>query len=170
MVADVVEEHSEMTGHAHRPLDRLVETDHGVSLATLTPAQMRFVSWTIDVLLSVIILNLFMEFAPDHIRIDSFWITLLVASLFKILLAAMDKVKYRLQGHLRARGRAILATLGVLPVFFVGKLVILETVDAAFRQVELDGFWYEWFLIFFLIVIPAIVWAIFDRLGSGTEA
>jgi hypothetical protein len=150
---------------AERALCRLVETDHGVAFTTLTPAQMRFVSWTIDVLTYVIIINLFAEFAPDHIRFASFWITLLAAALFKLLLSAMDRVKYRLQTALRARDRAVLAAIGVLPVFFVGKLVILETVDAAFRQVELHGFWYEWFLIFFLIVIPAVVWAVFARLG-----
>ncbi len=152
-------------GPLEHGLERMVETDHGV-VTSLNRAQMRVVSWTIDILISVVILNLFAEVFPDHIRIDSFWITLLVAAMFKLLLAAMDRVKYWLQGHLRARNRNLLAVVGVLPVFFVGKLVILESVDAVFGQVGLNGFWYEWFLIFFLIVVPSIVWALFDRLGQ----
>jgi hypothetical protein len=166
MTASTVERQLEDV--ADRSLSRLIEADHGVALETVTPAQMRFVSWTLDILIYIVIINLFTEFAPDHVKVSSFWISLLVAVLFKLLLAAMDRVKYWLQGHLRGRGRTLLATLGVMPVFFVGKLVILETVDSVFQQVELHGFWYEWFLIFFLIVTPAIVWAIFDRLGAGT--
>ncbi len=144
----------------------MVEADHGVPMRTLTPAQEHFVGWTVDVLIYVVVINLFAEFAPDHIAIESFWITLLVALLFRALLGTMDRVKYRLQATIRNRGYQLLATLGVLPVFFVGKLVILETVDRLFQQVSLNGFWYEWFLIFFLIVIPAVIWSIFDRLGS----
>lgn len=144
----------------------MVDTDHGTTFHQISAAQKRFLTWTVDVLTYVLILNLFAEFASDHIAIDSFWITLFVAVLFRMLLSSMGRVKTLLKSGLKSRGRPILATLGVLPVFFVGKLIILEVVDALFRQVTLAGFWYEWFLIFFLIVIPALVWAIFEKLGN----
>lgn len=147
-------------------IEGMVEVDHGVDITTFNAAQMRAISWTGDVLIYIVILNLFAELAPDHISIDSFWITLLVAVLFKVLLAGMDGVKRWLQGKLRSRNREVLAAVGVLPVFFVGKLLILESADAVFDQVSLNGFWYEWFLIFFLIVIPAIAWALFDWIGD----
>jgi hypothetical protein len=52
--------------------------EHISGYAIMSPAQRWFVSWTTDVLIYLVILNLFEEFS-DAITIESFWISLLTA-------------------------------------------------------------------------------------------
>ena len=51
----------------------------------MTRAQQRFASWTADVLVYIVVLNLFVDFV-DTIVIDSFWISILTAVLLKLCL------------------------------------------------------------------------------------
>jgi hypothetical protein len=52
---------------------------------TITRTQQRFVSWTTDVLVYIVVLNLFVEFA-DSVVIDSFTISIFTAVVLKAML------------------------------------------------------------------------------------
>ena len=96
-----------------------------------------------DVLVYIVVLNLFVEFV-DTIVIDSFWISILTAVLLKLLLDALTGVEHRVVGFFKAReGRVyqILAPLSFFTILFLGKLFILEAVDIVFGDhVELGHF------------------------------
>jgi hypothetical protein len=62
--------------------------------STITSAQARYASWVADVLVYIVVLNLFVEFV-DAIVIESFWISILTAILLKLLLDALVGVGRR---------------------------------------------------------------------------
>ena len=55
------------------------------SLVTITSRQRTFASWTSDVLIYTVVLNLFVEYRPAVI-VESFTVSILTAVLFKVLL------------------------------------------------------------------------------------
>ena len=58
-------------------------------VVTITSEQQRFLSWSADVLVYIVVLNLFVEFV-DAIVIESFWISILTAVLLQALLSVVD--------------------------------------------------------------------------------
>ena len=73
---------------------------------TITQKQQRYISWTTDVLVYIIVLNLFVEFV-DAIVIDSFWISILTAVLLKALLDVVIRLEHRVGTFLRQTRRVI---------------------------------------------------------------
>ena len=86
----------------------MVEVDRTGKTVTITTAQQRFASWTTDVLIYTIVLNLFVEHV-DTVVIDSFTISLLTAVLLKLLLDVLEGVEHRVSHSLRERGLQILS-------------------------------------------------------------
>jgi hypothetical protein len=114
-----------------------------VRLIVISGRQRRFASWASDVLVYVVVLNLFVEF-NDKIVIDSFWISILTALLLKLLLDVILSVEHRVSDWFGAQEGAawkvgsLLVTWGIL---FLSKFVILEVVDLVFGgHVELGKF------------------------------
>ena len=66
----------------------------GTMQVTITENQQRYMSWTSDVLVYIVVLNLFVEFV-DAIVIDSFWISILTAVLLKALLDVVIRLEHR---------------------------------------------------------------------------
>jgi hypothetical protein len=90
---------------------------------TTSAAQRWFVSWTTDVLIYVVILNLFKEFS-DAITIESFWISLLTAVVLKILLDIVLWFEHR-TSHLFDRSEGMvggwLGFIATIVVLIAGK-------------------------------------------------
>lgn len=61
---------------------------------TVTKRQRRFLSWATDVLVYIVVLNLFVEFS-DAIVIESFWISILTAVLIAVLLDIVVSLEHR---------------------------------------------------------------------------
>ena len=140
-------------------------------LRTTTPSQERFVSWVVDVLIYVVVLNLFIEYVPTVIT-ESFTVSILTALLIKLLLVAIAGVEHRIALWFRDREGPLWRALGLASVFgilFLSKFVILEAVDLVFGdRVELGGFVEIVTLIVAMILARIAVDLIYQRLGHGT--
>ena len=138
----------------------------------MTRAQQRFASWTADVLVYIVVLNLFVEFV-DTIVIDSFWISILTAVLLKLLLDAVIGVEHRVAAFFRAREGGVNKALGLASVFailFFSKFLILEAVDFVFGDhVELGHFVEIVALIVAMMLTRRLVQAVYERLGRAAR-
>jgi hypothetical protein len=135
---------------------------------TMTRDQQRFMSWMTDVLVYIVVLNLFVEFV-DEIVIDSFWISILTAVLLKLMLDSLIGLEHRTTAYFKAREGWLYAVLGALSIFsilFFGKLLILEAVNFVFGDhVELGHFVEIVALIIAMMGTRAAVQAIYEWLG-----
>ncbi len=110
-------------------------------LAT-TPAQRVFLSWAVDVLIYVVVLNLWVEWSEAKV-IDSFTISILTAALLKVLLDLITAAKGRVLDWARGgtRARFVAGLFGVWAILFLSKFLILEAVDVVFGdRVTLGSF------------------------------
>jgi hypothetical protein len=134
----------------------------------MTRAQQRFASWTADVLVYIVVLNLFVEFV-DTIVIDSFWISILTAVLLKLLLDAVIGVEHRVSAFFKAREGGVNRALGLVSVFailFFSKFVILEAVNFVFGDhVELGHFVEIVALIVAMMLARVLLQRVYVRLG-----
>lgn len=150
---------------AVRPVEQLT----GARLLTITRAQGWFISWVTDILVYIVVINLFAEFFPDHIHIGSFWISILAAVLFKILLVIVGKAEHHVHHGLAERGLEVVAVIAAFLVLFFGKLTIIEIINRVFEEVEMHGLLYEASMIITMLIVGALVWKIFDWLGTDAR-
>ena len=149
--------------------------DEQAETVTITRNQQRFADWMADVLVYIVVLNLFVEYS-DAIIIDSFTISILTAVLLKALLDALGGFEHRVAAYFRQREGRFSRALGILAVWgilFLGKFVILEVVDIVFGEhVELGHFLDIVLLIVAMIGTRLLVQRGYERLGepSGDEA
>lgn len=113
------------------------------AVAPPTSRQVTFLSWTKDVLIYTIVLNLFVEYNPTMV-IDSFTISILTAILLKVLLETILGLEHRVAEFFKARPGTLstfLRILSVWSILFLSKFVILEVVDLVFGDhVQLGKF------------------------------
>jgi hypothetical protein len=144
-------------------------SDHSTAVVR-TRAQQRFASWTSDVLVYIVVLNLFVEFV-DAIVIDSFWISILTAVLLKLLLDAVIGVEHRVAAFFKASEGPVNTVLGWMSQFsilFLSKLLILEVVNFVFGDhVELGHFIEIVALIVAMIVARRVLQSVYERLGEA---
>lgn len=135
----------------------------------LTKKQQRFVSWTADVLVYIVVLNLFVEFM-DAIVIDSFWISILTAVLLKGLLDVVVGLEHRVKEFFEQQGGTPARVLGLgtqFLILFTSKLIILEIVNLVFGEhVELGHFVDVFLLIVAMMGARAVLQRIFIGLGE----
>ncbi|MDX1437063.1 MAG: hypothetical protein R3335_09645 [Anaerolineales bacterium] len=139
---------------------------------TITRAQEIYLAWTTDVLLYIVVLNLFVEYL-EAIVIDSFFISILTAVLLKAMIRVIGGFEHRVSNFFKQREGAINRILGILSVFailFLSKFVILEVVDIVFGDhVDLGGLVEIIALVLTLIIVTQGSYWIFRRLGSQDE-
>ena len=75
-------------------------------LQTISPAQARFLSWVSEVLVDIVVLNLFVEFVHT-IVIDSFAISILTAVLLKLMVDAVKGLEHAVSAYLAAKEGAV---------------------------------------------------------------
>jgi hypothetical protein len=114
-----------------------------MEITTITRHQQRFASIVTDVLVYVIVLNLFVEYS-DAIVIDSFTISIFTAVVLKLLLDVIVAAEHRVSDFFAERRRPISRVARVMTVWLIllsSKFLILEVVDLIFGDhVELGGF------------------------------
>lgn len=101
---------------------------------TITKKQSIYLSWTSDVLIYTVVLNLFVEYA-NAVIIESFTMSILTAILLKLLLDFVMGFEHRVHHFFEQREGAIyrvLGTVSLVAILFVGKLFILEAVNFVF--------------------------------------
>jgi hypothetical protein len=145
-----------------------MNTDNAVQV-TITDKQHRYISWTTDVLVYIVVLNLFVEFV-DAIVIDSFWISILTAVLLKALLDIVIRLEHRVGAFFDKLGGSFFKFIGIATKFlilFTSKLIILEVVDFVFGDhVELGHFIEVLTLIIAMMAAKAIMVKLYQSLGE----
>jgi uncharacterized membrane protein (DUF485 family) len=137
---------------------------------TTTRRQLIFVSWTKDVLIYIIVLNLFVEYNAA-IVIDSFTISIFTAILLKVLLEVILKLEHKVADFFEARPGTLSKFLRVLFIWlilFLSKFVILEIVDIVFgNHVELGHFLDVLVLVITLMIARELVQRIYISFGRS---
>jgi hypothetical protein len=138
-----------------------------------TRRQLVFFSWTKDVLIYVVVLNLFVEYV-DKIVIDSFTISILTAILLKALLDLILGLEHRVAHFFEERPGNLSKFLRILStwaILFLSKFLILEAVDLVFGDhVELGKFVHVLSLVIALMVTREVVQRLYIALGSSETA
>lgn len=137
---------------------------------TITPAQARFISWVSEVLVDIVVLNLFVEFIHT-IVIDSFYISILTAVLLKLMVDAVKGLEHAVSDYFAAKtgaGWKPVRYFAVWLILFLSKFLILEAVNFVFGDhVELGSFIEIFALIMTMLVANAALLAIFRKLGHA---
>jgi hypothetical protein len=140
---------------------------------TISRKQDVFFSWASDVLIYVVVLNLFVEYFPNVV-IESFTISVLTAVLLKVLLDFVMGIEHQVHHFFEQREGAIYRILGTVSLFtilFVGKLFILEAVNFVFGDhVELGHFIEVVALVLALMITRRLFGAFYKRLGVPDES
>lgn len=135
---------------------------------TISKKQQIFVSWTKDVLIYIIVLNLFVEYNAK-IVIDSFTISILTAILLKTLLEIILKLEHKVVEIFE--GHKFLKVLFAWLILFGSKFLILEVVDLIFGEhVELGKFLDVIVLVITLMVAREVFQRIYLSLGEREDA
>ena len=141
------------------------------SFVTITSRQRTFASWTSDVLIYTVVLNLFVEYRPSVI-VESFTVSILTAVLFKVLLDLVMGLEGRVHGFFSAKEGAIYRVMGSASLFvilFFGKLLVLQAVHLVFGDaVELGSLAQEVVLILALMITREVFHRIYLALGADT--
>ena len=135
-----------------------------LTAVTITKAQGAFVSWTKDILIYILVLNLFVEYNAK-IVIDSFTISIFTAILLKILLEIILKLEHKVAAALEAY--KVLRIFFIWLILFGSKFLILEVIDIVFGEhVELGKFLDVIVLVIALMVAREIFQRIYLVLGE----
>jgi hypothetical protein len=135
----------------------------------ITRSQERFASWVTDVLVSIVVLNLFIEYAPRVIT-ESFTISIFTAVVLKLLVDGITGLEHHVAGRFKRREGPVWRALGLVTMFsilFFSKFVILEVIDIVFGdRVSLGGFVEVVLLVLTLVLARlGVAWA-YRRLGE----
>jgi len=140
-----------------------------IQTITITEKQQKYLSWTTDVLVYIIVLNLFVEFV-DTIIIDSFWISILTAVLLKFLLDIVLSFEHHIDTFFEKFEGSFYKFLEIatkILILFTSKLIILEVVNFVFGEhVELGHFIEILALIIAMMATRAIMGKIYEKLGQ----
>jgi hypothetical protein len=142
-------------------------------MITITQRQRTFASYAVDILIYVVVLNLFVEYIDDVI-IDSFTISVFTAAVLKILLDLILRVEHQVSEFFAARKNPIANVLRVTSVWlilFASKFLILEVIDIIFGEhVELGGFLLVLALVATMIIAREVFARIYESLGDSQAA
>ena len=138
-----------------------------------TRRQRVFADWLTDILVYMVVLNLFVEYR-SAIVIDSFAISILTALLLKVLLVVITHGKKTVWKWARSkdsRPYTVVGAFGVWAILFLSKFVILEAEDFVFGDlVELGTFVDVMLLVAAQVVTRELVRRIYLWLGTSGES
>ena len=136
---------------------------------TITPAQARFTSWVSEVLVDIVVLNLFVEFA-HAVVIDSFYISVLTALLLKLMVDGVKGLEQRVSAYFAAKPGTAWKTVRIVSVWlilFLSKFAILEVVNFVFGDhVELGSFIEIVGIVVVMLAANAALRMAYQRLGG----
>ena len=135
----------------------------------VTRGQALFASWGIDVLVYIVVLELFVQYAPRVVT-ESFTISIFTAVVLKLLIDAVTRLEHHASGWFQRRegsGWRALRMVTMLSILFFSKFVILEVIDIVFGdRVTLGGFIEVAVLVVTMILARLGVTWIYRRLGE----
>jgi hypothetical protein len=136
-----------------------------IALPHTTKQQMLFFSWTKDILIYVVVLNLFVEYNPVMI-IDSFTISIFTAIVLKIILELILRLEHIVSDRFKAN--KVLRVFFVWLILFGSKFLVLELINLVFGEhVELGKFWDVFLLALTLLLVRRAFLRIYLGLGKS---
>ena len=151
----------------------MVSDNQNKRQVTITRRQEIYISWAKDVLIYILVLNLFVEYA-DNIVIDSFTISIFTAIVLKILLEIILRFEHLVGDFFKARPGKVSNFLRIISmwlILFLSKFLILEVIDFIFGEhVELGKFLDVIVLVISLMVAREIFDRIYRALGEREPA
>jgi len=153
---------AEAEQRAPRVLDSLRSTD----VVTVSRRQQVFAGAVLNVLVNVVVLDLFVEFV-DEIVIDSFFISVLTAVLLTVMLGILARFEHRIHHFFfEKHSWRFAGVVTIWIVLFGGKFLMLEVVDIVFGDHVSLGHLLEVILIVVAMMIAGqLMQIIYDRLG-----
>ena len=150
---------------------RVLESLRGVDLVTVTRRQQVFAGAALNVLVNVVVLNLFVEFA-DEVVIDSFWISVLTAVLLTTMIGILARFEQRIHHYFfEKHSWRFAGVVTIWLVLFGGKFVMLEVVDIVFGDHVSLGHLLEVILIVVAMMIAGqLMQTIYDSLGVNKDS
>ncbi len=145
---------------------KVLESLRGDEVVAVTRRQQRFTGAVLNVLVNVVVLNLFVEFA-DKVVIDSFWISVLTAVLLTAMIALLSRFEHRIHRFFfEEHSWKVAGVIAIWLVLFGSKFVILEVVDIVFGEhVELGKLLEVILIVVSMMVAAQLMQAAYDALG-----
>ena len=159
------------TATADHRSPRVLGPLRGRALVTVTRRQQVFAGAVLNVLVNVVVLNLFVEFADDVV-IDSFWISVLTAVLLTAMIGILSKFEAGIHHYFfETHSWPFAGVTAIWLVLFGSKFLMLEVVDIVFGDHVSLGHLLEVILIVVAMMAAGqLMQTIYDRLGSGDDA
>jgi hypothetical protein len=140
---------------------------------TITRAQYRLAKALTEILVYLVVLNLFVEFV-DTVVIDSFAVSLVTAILLWVMLRAIKGLERRAAAFFRGKkgiGARLLRYLSVWAILFTSKFVIIEVVALVTAgRAALGEFFAIVAIVLVLMAAEALLAWTFRRLGAPMPA
>ena len=122
-----------------------------------------------EVLVDIVVLNLFVEFVHTVV-IDSFYISILTAVLLKLMVDAVKGLEEAVSAYFAAKPGGTWKTVrvvAVLVILFLSKFLILEVVNFVFRDhVELGSFIEVAAIVVTMLAANFMLQSVYQRLAS----
>ncbi len=137
---------------------------------TVSHRQQVFAGAVINVLVNVVVLNLYVEFA-DEVVIDSFIISVFTAVLLTAMLSVLARFEHRVHHFFfEKHSWRFAGVVTIWLVLFGSKFVILEVVDIVFGDHVSLGHLLEVILIVVTMMVAGqVMQVIYDRLGVDAD-
>jgi len=139
---------------------------------SVTRAQFRFAKALTEILVYIVVLNLFVEYV-NAVVIESFTVSVVTAILLWLMLGAIMRLERRVSGYFREKTGVlprVLRYLCVWAILFVSKFVILEVVAfVTAGRAALGHFLEIVAIVLALMAAEALLGWVYRRLGSPPE-
>ncbi len=145
---------------------RILRSLRSRELITIGRRQQVFGGVVLNVLINVVVLNLFVEYA-DNVIIDSFTISVFTAVLLTAMLWIIVRFEHAVRSYFFERHEwKIAGVIAIWLVLFGSKFVILEVVDIVFGEhVELGKLLEVILIVVTMMVADQLVQTAYDRLA-----
>jgi hypothetical protein len=158
------------TAEAAQGAPRVLDSFRSTDVVTVSSRQQVFAGAVLNVLVNVVVLNLFVEFV-DEVVIDSFWISVLTAVLLTAMLSILARFEHRIHGFFfEKHSWRFAGVVTIWIVLFGGKFVMLEIVNIVFGDhVELGHLLEVILIVVTMMIAGQVMQTIYDRLGVDAD-
>lgn len=159
-----------MTTETDNMEPRVLASFRSTDLVTISRRQQVFGGVVLNVLVNVVVLNLYVEFA-DEVVIDSFTISVFTALLLTVMLGVIVRFEHRVRHFFfDQHDWRIAGVIAIWLVLFGSKFLILEIVDIVFGDhVELGHLLEVILIVVTMMAAGQLVQLAYDRLGPETD-
>ncbi len=158
------------TAEAAQGAPRVLDSFRSTDVVTVSSRQQVFAGAVLNVLVNVVVLNLFVEFVDDVV-IDSFWISVLTAVLLTAMLSVLARFEHRIHHFFfEKHSWRFAGVVTIWIVLFGGKFVMLEIVNIVFGDhVELGHLLEVILIVVTMMIAGQLMQTIYDRLGVDAD-